>query len=305
MILSLGMTPALQRTLLFQSIEFNEVNRAAEVMESAAGKSLNVAHALAILGGRSALSGFNGGHNGETITRLLQQYGVESVMTATLAETRICTTLINLQNGDVTELVEEAPQPSAAEIRDFVDTNLELIRKCEMLVISGTLPPYAGHDFYRQFTTAAARCDVPVVIDSHREALLGVLADRPLVTKLNLRELEKTFNLKIENDDSIRSCLFKLIELGAQNVFMTQGGKNAWIVTPQRVEKLKPPAIAVHKNPIGSGDCTTAGLASKLIDGFSLTDSARFGLACGSANVESYLPADFERRRAVELSEQL
>jgi tagatose 6-phosphate kinase len=301
MILCLGLAPALQRTMIFKSLEVNEVNRAVSVVISAAGKSVNTARALASLGGRCRVAGFNGGVNGDMINRLLDEYDVDSALTRMSAETRICTTLIDEGGGSVTELVEEAPLPSDDEIQAFVDTNVKLIESCEMLVISGTLPPYAGSDFYCHFTSAAAEAGVPVVIDSHKSALLSVLADKPVMAKLNLRELEATFDCTVKTDEQIQLLLNRIIDSGAASVLMTRGREPAWLVTASQTLKIRPPEIERHVSPIGSGDCTTAGIAYKLSLGSSLEESARFGLACGSANVETLIPADFRVERVLEL----
>jgi 1-phosphofructokinase family hexose kinase len=230
MILCLGLAPALQRTLLFNSFELNEVNRSSRVVLSAAGKPLNTARAVAALGGESWVAGFNGGQNGENVIRFIDDYGVVSALTPMSAETRICSTLIDEKSGEVTEIVEEAPQPSDSEIKVFVENNIELIKRCRILVISGTLPSYADDDFYRHFTSVAAHSGIPVVIDSHKNALLSVLPDKPLMAKFNRRELEDTFGCAAENDDKIQEMLKRIIECGAKNVFMTQGKDAAWLV---------------------------------------------------------------------------
>ena len=301
MILCLGLTPALQRTLLFKSLEINEVNRALAVAVSAAGKSLNTARALASLGAECKVAGFNGGYNGEQINRFLTEYGVDSALTTMSGETRICSTLLDQESGTVTELVEEAPEPSQTGIQSFVDDNVNLIKHCKMLVISGTLPPYAGDDFYCHFTSVARKLGIPVVIDSHKSALLSVLPDKPLMAKLNLRELEATFDCVVESDDQIEELLKRVLEQGARSVFMTHGKDDAWLVDENQTLKLTPPKIDKHVNPIGSGDCTTAGIAHKLSSGCSLQEAVAFGIACGSANVETLLPAEFDLQRVLEL----
>ena len=301
MILCLGLTPALQRTLFFKSLDVNEVNRVSSVAVSAAGKSLNTARALASLGSKCKVAGFNGGHNGDLINRFLAEYGVDSALTSMTGETRICTTLLDQDCGTVTELIEEAPEPSKAEMQSFIDDNVELIKNSEMLVISGTLPPYAGDDFYCQFTAVARDEGVPVVIDSHKRALLSVLPDKPLMVKLNLRELEATFGCSVESDDQIEELLRRILSLGARSVFMTRGKDEAWLVDKNLCLNLTPPEIDNHVNTVGSGDCTTAGIAYKLSCGLSLQEAAGFGLACGSANVETLLPAEFDIQRVLEL----
>ena len=270
MILCLGLTPALQRTLIFKSMPLGEVNRVKQLIVSAGGKSLNTARALAVLGVNCKTTGFNGGHNGDLINGFLNEYGVNSGLITMRSETRICTTLIDERSGTVTELVEEAPQPTAEEVENFVCENITLLQESEMLVISGTLPPFVPDDFYQHFTAAAAAADIPVIIDSHKGALLAVLEDKPLMAKLNLQEMETTFGCSAESETQMVELMSRVISAGAQSVFMTQGGDTAYLLEGDQLSKFTPPAIEHHLNPIGSGDCATAGIACSLINGGTL-----------------------------------
>lgn len=301
MVLCLGLSPALQRTMVFKQMQINEVNRVQQVTLSAAGKSINTARALAALGVECVVTGFNGGDNGERISSFLQEYGVEAALTAMHAETRICTTLIDESSGTVTELVEEAPQPDAQEVARFLKQNLALVKKSTMLVISGTLPPWAGDDFYRPFTIAAKEAGISVVIDSHRAALLSVLQDQPLMAKLNLHELEVTFNQSVTSEPHLIELMGRLIARGAQSVFLTLGKEGASLLDGDKFSRHLPPIIARHCNPIGSGDCATAGIVCGLMNNDTLQVAAQLGVACGSANVESLTPADITRERVLQL----
>ncbi|MFO7936151.1 MAG: 1-phosphofructokinase family hexose kinase [Kiritimatiellia bacterium] len=297
MILCLGLSPALQRTLVFNKLELNEVNRAVSITLSAGGKSLNTARALATLGAGCKVSGLNGGHNGRVLKRFLDDYGVDSALTPTSAETRICTTLLDETSGSVTELVENAPPPAEAEMLSFIERNIRLVKESRMLVICGTLPPFADNDFYCKFTSVARKANIPFIIDSHKQALLSVLRDKPLMAKLNRAELETTFGCVIDSDEKTEIHLRKIVRLGARSVFMTSGGDEAWLVDEEKSVKLMPPEIDKNVNAIGSGDCTTAGIAFKLTEGSSLEEAVVFGLACGSANAETLLPADISPAR--------
>jgi 1-phosphofructokinase family hexose kinase len=302
-VLCLGLTPALQRTMLFDRLETDEVNRAKQVVESAAGKAVNTARALATLGTPAETTGFNGGETGRKLTAFLKTYGVGTeALTPMRAATRICSTLIDAATGTVTELVEEAPAPGAASVARFVRENLKRAQTASMLVISGTLPPFAGEDFYVPFAKAAGAAGVPVVIDSHRTALLRVLAERPLLAKLTVRELETTLGESLGTERQILRGMSALLEKGACGVFVTQGGKAAYLATPRGAWRFAPPKIARPLNPIGSGDCTTAGVVHALLSGKRLRDAVRFGLACGSANVESLTPADVDAARVRALA---
>jgi len=301
-VLCLGLTPVLQRTLVFDSLEVDEVNRARQVVESAAGKALNTARALVALGTPAWVAGFNGGETGRRVAAFLKAYGVETgALTPVKAPTRMCSTLIDREAGTVTELVEEALAPGAAAVKRFVRENLERASGASMLVISGTLPPFVADDFYAGFVRSAARAGIPVVIDSHKAALVNALFERPLLAKLNVRELEATLREPMNTERRILRGMRGLMGMGARNVFVTQGGKPAYLLTPKGAWRYTPPGPRQCLNPIGSGDCTTAGIVHALLNGKSLRVAVGHGLACGSANVETLTPADFDVGRVCDL----
>ncbi len=305
-ILCLGLTPALQRTLLFDVLELNEVNRAKLVIESAAGKALNTARALSLLSMPVQVAGLNGGATGRKIDAFLKAYGVTSVQTTMKVNTRICTTLLDQRQGTITELVEEAPNPGAAALKRFMRDNLERLADAAALVISGTLPPFVEETFYLPFVREAQKRGTPVIIDSHRAPLLHVLSEKPLLAKLNRQELSITFKREITSEKQIVTCMKELIALGAQNVVITQGAKPTYVMTSHGQHwRLTPPQLDQVINPIGSGDCTTAGIVSKLLKRRPLPEAIAFGLACGSANATTQTPADFAPRYAQALREHV
>jgi 1-phosphofructokinase family hexose kinase len=301
-ILCLGLTPALQRTLLFDALELNEVNRAKLIIESAAGKALNTARALSLLSMPVQVAGLNGGATGRKIDAFLNAYGVETVQTSMKENTRICTTLLDQQHNTITELVEEAPNPGATALKRFMRDNLERIADASALVISGTLPPFVEETFYLPFVREAQKHGIPIIIDSHKAPLLHVLAERPLLAKLNRQELAITFKQEITNEKQIICCMKDLLARGAQNVVITQGAKPTYLMTSNGKHwRLTPPKLEQVINPIGSGDCTTAGIVCKLLKRRPLPEAIAFGLACGSANATTQTPADFAPRHASKL----
>ncbi|MEI6644493.1 MAG: PfkB family carbohydrate kinase [bacterium] len=301
-ILCLGLTPVLQRTLLFDAIAINEVNRARLAIESAAGKALNTARALSALSMPVQVAGLNGGATGRKIDAFLKTYGVSSVQTSMKANTRICTTLLDQQHNTTTELVEEAPNPGRAALKRFMLDNLERIAEASALVISGTLPPFVDETFYLPFVREAHKHGIPVIIDSHKAPLLHVLSERPLLAKLNRQELAITFKREITSEKQIVSCMKELLTMGAQNVVITQGAKPTYLMTHNgKYWRLTPPKLDQVLNPIGSGDCTTAGIVCKLMKRRPLPEAIAFGLACGTANVTTQTPADFDPRHAQTL----
>ncbi len=108
MIVTLGTTPALQRTMRFESLRVDSVNRAIAVHEHTAGKSNNAARVIHTMGTRCIATGFLGGRSGEFCRRELESAGIAHQFVEVQANTRTCITLIDQTQHTATELVEES-----------------------------------------------------------------------------------------------------------------------------------------------------------------------------------------------------
>jgi len=301
-VVCLGLTPAVQRTLVFDHVEMGEVNRARECRQTSAGKAVNAALALAALGTPVSVTGFNGGPTGRFLASYVRARGVRPRFTPMAEPTRTCTTVIAAASGVITELVEEGPDPGSAARATFVLRNERLSARARLLAICGTLPPGTPDDFYVPFVRAATAARVPVVVDSHRAGLLRILPFRPLLVKLSVRELEKTFGTPCGDEAALLRTAERLRAGGAQWALVTCGGRPAYLLGDASAVRLEPPAVAVV-NAIGSGDCATAGFIHAWLAGAgSVEEAAAFGLGCGTANALTLLPAHFDPDEARRLA---
>lgn len=304
-VLCLGLTPAVQRTLVFKRVDIGEVNRAVETYQTSAGKAVNTAVALVTLGTPACVTGFNGGASGRFLAADVRARNVRTCFTPMLGNTRTCTTVMDVAAGKITELVEEGPEPSADARTAFIKRNRRLAARSRLLAISGTLPPGTPDDFYVPFACAAVAAGVPVVIDSHGAALVCILPFKPLLTKLTVRELEKTFDTTCGDEAAILHTARRLQAGGAQAVFITHGGHPAYLLRDGFTLRFDLPEIALN-NPIGSGDCTTSGfIHAWLGNGADVAAAARFGLGCGMANALTRVPAQFDPEKALRLAESV
>ena len=171
---------------------------------------------------------------------------------------------------------------------------------CAWLAVSGALPPGAPPDALAGFCQAATARGVKLCVDSQGEPLLRTLAAKPALVKLNTEELERTCRLPDRAPSTLLIGATQLLTLGAGAVLVTDGAQPAHLFEGARSWTLTPASVSVL-NPIGSGDCVTAGLLHALTLGQPLTEAARFGLACGSANAETETPAVFDPTRAIAL----
>src|SRR3954452_10938637 len=121
MIVTLGTTPALQRTMSFTSLQTNQVNRAIEVHEFASGKSINVSRVVKALGGITFARGVAGGQRGTALLDDLERSDIPHDFVWVGAQTRMCTTLLDQATGAATELIEEAGSLSPEEVEILLD----------------------------------------------------------------------------------------------------------------------------------------------------------------------------------------
>lgn len=283
MILCIGTTPATQRVMVFRKLTLDAVNRAASTLDGIAGKSINVAKVLKVLGDRPLATGFLGGARGEHIRVELAARGVEHEFIAVAAPTRQCVTVIDESTGTHTELVEEGRAVEPSDFEKLLDVIRRRVRDCRAVAMSGTIASGGAVDLYFRCTQLAHDAGALSAVDAQGPALLEALKARPGLVKPNRNELAATVGRALQDDASVMAGMRDLFERGAQRVVVTAGkepslafdGRNYWRITTPRIAAV---------NPIGSGDSFTAGLVSRLVRGDDLGEACRWGAAAGTAN---------------------
>lgn len=283
MLVCLGTTPTVQQTMIFERLVADEVNRAASVQRSSAGKAVNVARVLGTLGKPAMLCVPLGGDTGDFIAANLAAEGIEHDCVPAPNPTRTCVTVIDRHGGTVTELVEEHAAIGADVATALLDKLRSHLPKCKALVLSGTLAPGSGNDFYARCCALAAELNVPVILDAKAEPLLLALAARPLVVKPNRAELAATLGYELGTEAALRRAAGELAAKGAGWVVITMGKDGAFVSDGHQVWDI--PAIAVKAiSPIGSGDAFSAGLAAEVAAGKDVPEACLLGAACAAAN---------------------
>ncbi len=289
MIICLGTTPTVQRTMVFDRLTIDEVNRAASVREDASGKSINVARVLHTLGREVLAMGFLGGDSGRFIRECLSQEKIAHDFVSVAPRTRTCTTVIDRSADTTTELVEE-PMPVEARAWSQLLKTLEAnLWRAEALVLSGSLAPGATDDYYARCAELAEKAKVPVVIDGRGPALQQAMAFHPLVVKPNRQELAGTLGIAIDSEEALVSAMRCMVGGTRTWIAVTMGAKGAMLCDGKDVWHVGIPQIQVV-NPIGSGDSFAAGLTAGIVSGKSILEASVLAAACGVANALTPTP---------------
>lgn len=303
-ILCLGTTPAVQRVMVFRQLTLDAVNRAATTLDGAAGKSVNVAKVLQVLGEQPVATGFLGGDRGEFLRAALAERGIASDFVTVSTRTRQCVTVIDESAGTHTELVEESRRVEPADFDRLRAVVRRHLAECRAVVMSGTIVTGGPANWYFDCTQMAENAGALSVVDAQGAALMDALKAKPGLVKPNRTELAATRGRELKDDEEVMRAMRELCERGAQRVVVTAGteatlafdGENFWRVSSPRVKVV---------NPIGSGDAFTAGLVSRLARGDDLGEACRQGAAAGAANALTLMPGEVNREEVERLARKV
>lgn len=294
-ILCIGPTPAAQRVMVFRRLSHDTVNRAATTLDGSAGKSVNVAKVLKVLGENPIAAGFAGGNRGFAIESALADKGIKTAFVQVASETRQCTTVIDESGGTCTELVQESESIPKAKYRELLEIVCKWASRSRAVVISGTLTPGAPINFYLRCIQAAAKYDLLSIVDAKGPALFEALKARPSVVKPNRSELAATVGHELNSETDLISAMRDLYDRGARRVVVTSGSDAALAFDGQHLWRIHTPKITAL-NPIGSGDAFTAGLVWRLLRGADFAEACRWASASGAANALTIMPGEVRRK---------
>ncbi len=296
-ILAAGLTPAWQQILVFDSVRFGEVNRAREAHWCASGKILNVGLALHHLGTPCLTLAIAGGVQGRILEQEFETLGIPYRWARSQAATRSCTTILDRANGRCTELVQNAEPVREDELKQFIRLYEEEVSRALAVVLIGSLPPGTPKTFYRDLME---RTRTRVILDASGPELLAALPCRPFCVKPNREELGRSLGRDLACDDDLRKAMRDVNSLGAEWVVVSQGEWPLWASSAGRIFAFRPPKVETV-NPIGSGDCLSAGIASGLAGGMDMPEAVRFGIAAAAENASMLLPARLNASRVQNL----
>ena len=151
LILSVCLSPALQRTLVFHEIRPGCVNRAEKVRLSTGGKGVNVARIINQLGTPSTFLGIFGAKTGRKVRILPEAGGVSVAAVENLLPAFICRTRTDLHRSPPTELVVECPPVSSDLVQRTWFRFRNLLEDHKIVVLSGPVPQDFNDPVYTDF----------------------------------------------------------------------------------------------------------------------------------------------------------
>ncbi|ASR48234.1 1-phosphofructokinase [Paenibacillus kribbensis] len=282
MIYTVTLNPSIDYIVEVDDLKLGDLNRMKRDLKLPGGKGINVSRILNQLGADSTAIGFLGGFTGRFIDDTLREESIKTDFVVIEDDTRIN---IKLKHGDETEINGLGPAIHEHEANALVQ-KLSGLQKNDIVVLSGSIPPSLGGDFYSRLIRVCQQTGAEFVIDTTGEALMKALVHKPLLVKPNHHELAELFGVTIHSKEEIVTYGRKLLEAGAKNVLISMAGEGALFITADEVYHANVPAGTV-KNSVGAGDSMIAGFVGTLALFGDPIEAFRTGVASGSATAFS------------------
>ncbi|MEK4157727.1 MULTISPECIES: 1-phosphofructokinase [Paenibacillus] len=289
MIYTVTLNPSIDYIVEVEDLRLGDLNRMKRDLKLPGGKGINVSRVLKQLGVQNKAMGFLGGFTGRYIEDWLHEESISSDFVFVSDDTRIN---IKLKHGEETEINGVGPAILDPEA-DALLQKLAALNAEDVVILSGSVPPSLGADFYDKLISMCKQSGAEFVIDTTGAALQKALAYQPLLVKPNHHELAELFGVTIDTREEIITYGRKLLDAGAKHVLVSMAGEGALFITEQGVYHANAPKGKV-KNSVGAGDSMIAGFVGTLSLTGDLLEAFRAGVASGSATAFSDDLADRE-----------
>lgn len=246
------------------------------------GGGINVARAIKKLGGNATALYLAGGYTGKFFTQLLDRENIDSIVIEMANHTRENLIVLNSTANLQYRFGMPGPLVEDVEWKKLLDT-LEKINGIDFIVASGSLPPGVPVDIYARIASVAKRKGTKCVVDTSGEALQLAAEEGVYLLKPNLGELSSLVGSEEISTGMVDDVAATLIENGkSEVVLVSMGAAGAMLVTKQTVKQLSAPVVK-RISTVGAGDSMVAGIIMGLSKGFSILESAKYGVASGTA----------------------
>lgn len=294
-IVCICLSATIQKTIQFENLQLESVNRSKSYIKDAAGKSINSARVLNQLEPQSATAVCPlGKQNANEFIELAEKDGINLAAVKIPGFTRECLTLLDTNKHSTTELVVSEPKLQG----DYSTAEEELlflarkeIEQSEAVILAGSRPEIWSAELYPLIAKIAKTAGKIFLADYCGKDLTETLEICiPDIIKINEEEFAKTFRLPsfiAENElkEFISSKSKELnniiiVTRGTSPTFAAQNG----LFTEFPAEKVKP------LNTTACGDSFNAGFIHEFLKTNDFQSALAKGTWCAARNAENLRP---------------
>jgi 1-phosphofructokinase family hexose kinase len=230
--------------------------------------------------------GFIGGATGQKLKHGLEDLGIKTQLVPIKDETRTNIVITEAGNERYIKVNEAGPTLQAMEIDALYECIKQRIQPGDICALCGSLPPGTPDNFYADMVTLIQDHGARALLDTSGIPLsLGIEAC-PFLVKPNVLEAAALTGHELNTLADAEVATAILLRAGANIVALSMGAQGMILATKQHANfyilHAEPPQIKV-KHPTGAGDALLAGIIYALDHGWSMAETARWGVASGTA----------------------
>jgi 1-phosphofructokinase len=278
-VITVTLNPAIDETVVLDSLRPGHVHRARAVAFHAGGKGVNVASCLADWDSAPVTAtGILGAHNAGVFEALFAAKNIRDGFVRVAGETRTNIKLVH--EGDTTDLNLPGLEVDNVAIDKVHDVIFDAAAAGDVVLLAGSVPAGVGETVYAALIAGLNARGVLVVLDSSGAPLNAALRarDLPYCIKPNRSELEAFAGRALPGDEDLVAVGRELTARGVALVVVSLGAEGSVFATGSQVLHAKLPVIRTAST-VGAGDAMVAGIIAALREGAALERIARLATA--------------------------
>lgn len=294
-ILCICLSSTIQRSVTFETVQLEHVNRSEHYVEHASGKAVNSARVLNQLEkGCVKIICPLGENNAQHFLNLAQKDGLDISYVTIPGSTRICWTLLDRTAGTTTEIVVGEPmedisqQPEVKLLKLLVD----FLPEIDAVLLAGSRPNIWSKDLYAAIAGMTKDAGKIFLADYIGDDLqLTLKSVTPDIIKINDEEFEKTFG--VESGNLKTAITEKSREL--QNMIVVTRGCDSTYAAKNGEFFECPAEVVKPVNTTACGDSFNAGFLHDYLNNGDFMKALQKGTWAAARNAESEIPGSINR----------
>jgi 1-phosphofructokinase family hexose kinase len=298
LIVTVTLNPAVDEEYLVPEFRPGGWFRASRVQRSPGGKGINVSLVLKQLGLETAAMGFLAGFSGEYVRDFLRKAQITTNFLHVRGETRTNVYIVDEVGKVETGLAEPGPYISEDEIARFLSNYERILKRTDLVVLGGSLPPGIPQDFYCELIRIARQRDIPTFIDAAGAPLLAALEEGPTYAKVDQRFMGTYEGVALNSLDNLIEAVTRVHSLGIDWVIASYRTYGNVFFTAEGIFLAEFDRKGIV-SMFGSGESLVAGLILAGKEGMDTKERILFGMAAALENA-LHVEKGVKGRAAVE-----
>lgn len=284
MILTVTLTPALDKTVTLPGFKINNVNRIQSLRLDPGGKGINVSKVLKSLGTNSTATGILGGGTGQYIQDSLEQLGILCDFVFVPQETRTNLKVIDPLNRTNTDINEPGAPVSKEVLAQVYGKVASALSSGDYVVLAGKAPPNTPDTIFADWISSLKSKGIKTFLDADANLLVEGAKACPTLIKPNDEELSRLLGCSFTSIPHMARAALTLTNRGIETVVVSLGADGALFVQNDRVLRgygLSVPVVST----VGAGDSMMAALCRGIALGDDFENTCITAMAVSAANV--------------------